>query len=269
MTDPDQPRVFERPHVVTRVVEVADIAPWGDAGAKSAVEKSIAALGGGLVDPVLQELPDGGEYRYRVLDGARRLTALVDAGATQVAAKVVPAELGDATAQAITLATNLNRASNPLKEALALKSLVEDHGYGEDEVAEMLGISINVVQKRLRLVRAPAELLAGVQSGAIAPGTAQRIANLNADEQAQLVQRYRETKRLTGADVAEVMRATRTSFLAGAAESGLFADLTEADAMLPQGGEWLARHLQLAREQGLSREDVLALVDAVYAEVTA
>lgn len=259
MDQPEQERIFERLAVTTRDVELIDIAPWTTAGARSLITKSMRTLGGDLVDPVLQELPPHAEYRYRVLDGARRLTYLQKTGATTISAKIVPATTSDAAASAVTLVTNLARTTNAVKEALAFKALT-DEGYTPQDISDLLGISKNLVNKRLRLLEVPTELLAGVKSGKIAPGVAHRVANLRPHEQKRLVKQYEKTGKLTGPDVANAQRAARKTLVAGMADSGVF----QAPAPAPAAGGWIRRHLTAAREEGVPREDLLKLIDAIY-----
>ena len=66
--------LFERPESSLEQVALTDIEPWSTSGAKSYTAKSIGTLSLRSV-VMLQRLPQGSSYRFRVIDGNRRLDA--------------------------------------------------------------------------------------------------------------------------------------------------------------------------------------------------
>ena len=222
--------LFERPESTLEQVALADIQPWSTSGAKSATGKSITALGlRGVV--TLQQLAPGSRYRYRVIDGSRRLNKAREQGLEHVKAEVLPVEMDGAEAAALRLAINLGRSPNPIQEAEALKELSDAclaEGIPEVEVpsyiAKTLGLNPAVIRQRLGLLLLPSVLRQGVEGGKVAAGVAAKIANLPRAQQEMLVTELQEKGKLTGHDVESVRRVKQEAVLAELPES-LFAPL--------------------------------------------
>jgi len=116
-----QTRLFQPPKASHQKVDTRHIKPWRSIG-RNVVKKSIEALGN-LTTPLLREISDP-EYRYEVIDGARRLDSLTASGSLVIDALVLPVETRDEDARAATAALNLNRAPNPMEEAYSFQALV-------------------------------------------------------------------------------------------------------------------------------------------------
>jgi ParB-like chromosome segregation protein Spo0J len=140
--------LFERPESSLELVALADIQPWSASGARSKTGKSITALGlRGVV--TLQQLPPGNQYRYKVIDGSRRLNKARDQGLEQVQAEVLPVGTDRAEAAALRLAMNLGRSPNPMQEAEALQELVDAclaEGIPQLEVAGYIAKTLGINQ---------------------------------------------------------------------------------------------------------------------------
>ena len=224
--------LFERPESSLELVALADIQPWSASGAKSATGKSITALGlRGVV--TLQQLAPGSQYRYKVIDGSRRLNKAREQGLEHVKAEVLPVETDRAEAAALRLAMNLGRGPNAMQEAEALKELSDAclaEGIPEVEVtsyiAKTLGLNPAVIRQRLGLLLLPTALRQGVEASKIAAGVAAKIANLPRAQQEMLVTDLQEKGKLTGHDVRSVRRVKQEAVLAELPES-LFAPLDD------------------------------------------
>jgi len=227
--------LFERPESTLEQVALADIQPWSASGAKSATGKSISALGmRGVV--TLQQLVPGSRYRYKVIDGSRRLNKAREQELEHVQAEVLPLETDRAEAAALRLAMNLGRSPNPMQEAEALKELSDAclaEGIPEVEVtsyiAKTLGLNPAVIGQRLGLLVLPTALRQGVEAGKVAAGVAAKIANLPRAQQEQLVTELQEKGKLTGHDVRDVRRVKQEAVLAELPDS-LFAPLDDPKA---------------------------------------
>jgi ParB-like chromosome segregation protein Spo0J len=224
--------LFERPESSLEQVALADIQPWSASGARSATSRSIGALGLRSV-VTLQQLAPGSRYRYKVIDGSRRLNKARELGLEQVQAEVLPLEMDGAEAAALRLAMNLGRSPNPMQEADALQELVDAclaEGIPEVEVtsyiAKTLGLNPAVIRQRLGLLLLPPALRQGVEAGKVAAGVAAKIANLPRAQQGKLVKELQEKGKLTGHDVKDVRRVKQEAVLAGLPES-LFAPLDD------------------------------------------
>jgi ParB-like chromosome segregation protein Spo0J len=224
--------LFERPESSLELVALADIQPWSASGARSATGKSIAALGlRGVV--TLQQLAPGSQYRYKVIDGSRRLNKAREQELEHVQAEVLPVETDRAEAAALRLAMNLSRSPNAMQEAEALQELVDAclaEGIPEVEVtshiAKTLGLNPAVIRQRLGLFVLPTVLRQGVEAGKVAAGVAAKIANLPRAQQEQLATELQEKGSLTGHAVKDVRRVKQEAVLAELPES-LFAPLDD------------------------------------------
>src|SRR5690606_6116327 len=109
-----QNALFEPPKARLETININDIQPWNTTG-RNAVIKSVQALG--MVTAIqVEELKAGGNYRYRVIDGRRRLDAAKKNGVTEIPAVVLP-NGGGLTYDALAAGANLARAFAPLDEA--------------------------------------------------------------------------------------------------------------------------------------------------------
>lgn len=224
--------LFERPESTLELVALVDIQPWSASGARSTTGKSITALGlRGVV--TLQQLAPGSQYRYKVIDGSRRLNKAKDQELEHIQAEVLPVETDRAEAAALRLTMNLSRSPNPMQEAEALKELSDAclaEGIPEMEVtsyiAKTLGINQAVIKQRLGLLLLPPALRQGVTAGKVAAGVGAKIANLSFAQQEWLVSDLQERGKLTGNDVKDVRRVKQEAVLAELPES-LFAPLDD------------------------------------------
>ena len=220
--------LFERPESKLELVALKDIQPWST----SATAKSITALGLRSVI-TLQQLAPGSRYRYRVIDGSRRLNKARDEEREHVKAEVMPTDTARAETAALRFMLNLGRSYNPMQEAEALEELIDEclaegiprmdvNGY----LSYTLGISASLIEQRLRLLRLPPALRQGVKNGKVAAGVAARIANLSGAQQEQLVRKLEAEGKLTGNMVKDVRRVKQEAALAELPES-LFAPLDD------------------------------------------
>lgn len=257
---PGEERLIKRPSIIRKRVTLAEIEPWQDGGGIPAVNRSMEALGSHLSEPLLQRTGDE-THPYRVVDGARRLTALRESGATALVAKIIPQ---DYEAALVTVAMNLNRAPNAAREAVALGELLE-RGHDEKSIGQLLGIPVTLIRRRLRLLDLPVELFDGVMEGKIKASIAHRLSALRDDLKVELVRVYQQTGRLTGRDVENANRALRESTVDRFAKQGLFEVNAEPiDTVEREHTTWLHEQLRAARESGMSRADIDAILDDLY-----
>lgn len=253
--------LFERPQSSLELVALADIQFWRASGARSTTGKSIAALGlRGVV--TLQQLAPGSRYRYKVIDGSRRLDKAKGQELEHVRAEVLPVEIDRAEAAALRLTMNLSRSPNPMQEAEALKELSDAclaEGIPEMEIpsyiAKTLGINQAVIKQRLGLLLLPPALRQGVAAGKVAAGVVAKIANLPRTQQEQLVTELQEKGKLTGHDVKDVRRVKQEAMLAELPEN-LFAPLDDPKAR--------ARDVLIGFvAEGVTPDELIALVHEV------
>jgi ParB family chromosome partitioning protein len=129
------------------------------------LSRSIAARG--MLQPVVvRPLPSG---EYELLAGERRLRAARMAGLEVIPALVREAD--DAERLELALAENMARQDlNPVEEARACATLVEDLGITKEEVGRRVGRSRAAISNLIRLLDLPEEALESIESGALSEG---------------------------------------------------------------------------------------------------
>jgi len=260
----DSEPLFERSESSLEVVRLDEIQPWRTSGAKNATRKAIEALGErGTI--ILKRLPSGSQYRYKVVDGKRRLSNLQALGHATVKADVMPEEADELEVLAVRGVMNLARGPNPLEEAEVFEELFHAYravGVPEEEVpssiARKFGLPVAVVKQRLGLLALPPVLREGVREGKIAPGVAAKIANLPPKQQEQLAEELNEKGKLTEHDVKEVRRAKQEAVLAELPEN-LFAPLDD-----PR--ERARAVLKGFLDEGLLADELVAIVRSLQQE---
>ena len=127
----------------------------------------------GLLQPLLVTRGDKKEG-YSLIAGERRWRAAMMAGLHSVPAIIKEASTREMLEMA--LVENLQRADlNPLEEASAYRSLVEEFGLKQDEVAAKVGKSRGAVANSLRLLKLPAAVQESLALGLISEGHARAI----------------------------------------------------------------------------------------------
>jgi ParB family transcriptional regulator, chromosome partitioning protein len=136
-----------------------------DEEALHALAESIRSRG--LLQPiVVRPLPGG---RFELLAGERRLRAAKLAGLDQLPAIVREAE--DWERLDLALAENVAREDlNPIEEARACATLVEDLGLTKGEVGRRIGKSRVAVSNLIRLLDLPEPVLDAVEAGGLTEG---------------------------------------------------------------------------------------------------
>lgn len=149
-----------------------------DENALSDLAQSISQHG--LLQPLLvRPLPMGG---YQIVAGERRYRACRMAGLIEV--PVTIRELTDTQTMEIALIENLQREDlSAIEEALGYKTLMEEHGFSQEEVATSVGKSRPAVANALRLLKLPESVLEYLREDKISAGHARALLMLSSEEE--------------------------------------------------------------------------------------
>ena len=141
-----------------------------DAEALLALSESIRVHG--VLQPVVvRPLADGG---FELIAGERRLRAAKMAALTTVPA-VVRAS-GESERLELALIENVAREDlNPVEEARACATLVEDLGLTKEELSRRVGKSRVALSNLIRLLELPDEVLASIEGGDLSEGHGRAI----------------------------------------------------------------------------------------------
>jgi ParB family chromosome partitioning protein len=141
----------------------------------------------GIVQPLLVTPAPGGDYV--IVAGERRWRAAQRAGLAEVPV-VVRAVDDDGQLLEMALVENLQRADlNAVEEADAYRSLAEEFGLAQEEVARRVGKSRSAVTNSLRLLRLPPEVLDLVRDGTLSAGQVRPLVALSAEAALELARR--------------------------------------------------------------------------------
>jgi ParB family transcriptional regulator, chromosome partitioning protein len=127
----------------------------------------------GLLQPVI--VRTGRNRYFEMVAGNRRLQACKSLGWRKIICHIV--ELDDKQAFEISLIENIHRRSlTPIEEARAFKSYVKELGWGGiSDLAAKIGKSVSYVDKRLKLLELPPEVIEGISNSLISPSVAEEL----------------------------------------------------------------------------------------------
>jgi ParB family transcriptional regulator, chromosome partitioning protein len=137
----------------------------------------------GVLQPILViETVDG----YQLVAGERRLRASQLAGLDRIPAII--RQLADRDQLELALVENLQREDlGPLEEAHAFRSLVDDFGLSQEDIATRVGRARSTVANTLRLLDLDDRVQAALVGGSISEGHARALGGLTSDQQARVV----------------------------------------------------------------------------------
>jgi ParB family chromosome partitioning protein len=120
----------------------------------------------GLIQPIIVRK---NKDKFEIVAGERRYRACGLLGYKEIPAIIK--EFDDQQTSTIALIENIQREDlNPVEEAIAYKSLIETHGYKQNELGEILGKSRSAITNSLRLLELPKETLKMVAEGKLSMG---------------------------------------------------------------------------------------------------
>src|SRR6185436_11811502 len=141
-----------------------------DSSALDALAGSIGS--GGLLQPlIVRPIEDG---RYELVAGERRWRAAQKAGIDRVPA-VIRTSPEDERLQAALIENMVREDLNPVEEARACASLVDDLGISKEELARRVGRSRAAISNLIRLLDLPDQALELLERGELTEGHGRAI----------------------------------------------------------------------------------------------
>jgi ParB family chromosome partitioning protein len=157
----------------------------------------------GLLQPIV--IRSKGKY-YEIVAGNRRYKACTTLGWRKIVCHVV--ELTDKEAFEVSLIENMQRRNmDPIEEAHAFKKYVLTFGWGGiSELAAKIGKSVSYVDKRIRLLELPNDILDSIFKFEINKSAAEELLSIRDNHrQSKLAQIIRE-KRLSSRQARELVK---------------------------------------------------------------
>ena len=125
----------------------------------------------GVIHPLIVRQHNSG---YQIVAGERRWRAAKLAGLAEV--PVIVKELTDAEVLELALIENIQREDlNPLEEASAYRSLIDEHGLTQEELSKKVGKQRSSVANLLRLLKLPAQVRRYLITGQMSMGHARAV----------------------------------------------------------------------------------------------
>lgn len=170
----------------------------------------------GIIQPIVVRTVAGTADAFEIIAGERRWRAAQRAGLHEVPVHLV--EVSDREALELAIIENVQRADlNPLEEAMGYQELVEQFGYSQNDLAQVIGKSRSHVANTLRLNKLSDVVKDHLRSGRLTAGHARAlVAHPDPDRIAsEIVEKglnVRQVEALTQEDVPTPRRsgATRT-----------------------------------------------------------
>ncbi len=136
----------------------------------------------GVIQPIVVRALPGERDTFEIVAGERRWRAAQRAGLHEVPVAVV--EATDKQSLEFAIIENVQRADlNPMEEASGYAQLMEEHGYSQDEVAQIVGKSRPHVANTLRLLKLTPAVQHFVRSGKLSAGHARLLVGMPDAEQ--------------------------------------------------------------------------------------
>lgn len=159
------------------LLPIAKIEPRPDQPRKRFDEVALAELSEsiqeyGLIQPITVRPLESGYYQ--IIAGERRWRASRMAGLSEVPVRVITAD--EQRAMEMALVENLQREDlNPIEEAKGYKTLLDEYGMTQDEVAQSVGKSRPAVANAMRLLALSDAVLKLVEDGTLSAGHARAL----------------------------------------------------------------------------------------------
>lgn len=175
----DRPETPARPVAADGKVAIELIAPNPRNPRRSFAEMELADLAQslrehGLVQPVVVRPAPGQTGRYEIIAGERRWRAAQRAGLAEI--PVIVRDVDDRVALEIAIVENVQRADlNPIEEAMGYQRLIDDHGYTQADLGQVIGKSRSHVANTLRLLKLPGDIREMLVDGALSAGHARTL----------------------------------------------------------------------------------------------
>ena len=208
---PSAPVGGARPTEIRLVpVEWINPGPWQprrifDKGALEELAQSMAE--NGIVQPILVRPNPAKEGRYELIAGERRWRAAQIARLHDI--PTIIRELSDKQAAELSLIENIQRQDlSAIEEARGYRSLIDAHGYSQEDLAGIVGKSRPHIANMMRLLNLPDEVHKMILTGALTAGQARPL--IGHDDALELAKQVvekglsaREVERLARHELAE------------------------------------------------------------------
>ena len=168
VTEVDISKVFANPNQPRKVFDETALRELVDS-----IEKH------GVIMPIIVNKSDD---RFMIIAGERRYRASKLAGLSKI--PVIVKTYNERQIKEISLIENLQREDlNPIEAAVAMRSLMNDYGLTQEDLADRIGKSRPAIANTLRLLSLSPEVMKLVESGSLSAGHARALVSVPASDQ--------------------------------------------------------------------------------------
>ena len=162
----------------------------------------------GLLHPIIVRMIEGG---YEIVAGTRRYNACKILGWRKIFCQVV--ELEDKDAFEVSLIENIHSKNlNSIEEARAFQDYVTNYGWGGiSELATRLGKSVSYVDKRIRLLDLPPDVLESLSKGSLSVSIGDELLPLKEKEQQSKLAELIKKRKLSSRQVRRLKSEMKSS----------------------------------------------------------
>ncbi len=163
----------------------------------------------GLLHPIIVRMIEDGEYE--IVAGTRRYNACKMLGWRKILSHVV--ELDDKDVFEVSLIENIHSKNlNSIEEARAFQDYVTNYGWGGiSELATRLGKSVSYVDKRIRLLDLPPDVLESLSTGSLSVSIGDELLPLKEKEQQSKLAELIKKRKLSSRQVRELKGEMKSS----------------------------------------------------------
>ena len=163
----------------------------------------------GLLHPIIVRMIEDGEYE--IVAGTRRYNACKMLGWRKILSHVV--ELDDKDVFEVSLIENIHSKNlNSIEEARAFQDYVTNYGWGGiSELATRLGKSVSYVDKRIRLLDLPPDVLESLSKGSLSPSIGDELLPLKEKEQQSKLAELIKKRKLSSRQVRSLKSEMKSS----------------------------------------------------------
>jgi ParB family chromosome partitioning protein len=137
----------------------------------------------GVVQPVVVRPSPEQVGRYEIIAGERRWRAAQKAGLVEL--PIIVRNVDNRTALELAIIENVQRADlNPVEEAQGYQQLIDEHGYSQADLGQVIGKSRSHVTNTLRLLKLPDMVHDMLINGTLSAGHARTL--VTADDPAEV-----------------------------------------------------------------------------------
>lgn len=165
-----------------------------------------------LVSKMEEEGPRGRNVYYQLIAGERRLKASKLAGIPSVPVVIRDDFVTKGAKLEVALVENVQRRDlNPVEEAEAYDRLVKEFGLTQQEVAQKVGKSREVVANSLRLLALPKDIKESLRGGILSRAHARALLSFESEDKQREVYGHILGGRLSSKDVEQMAASSKPS----------------------------------------------------------